>query len=254
MADRIRPVHSSSRSRTRAPTLQFGRSFNLLRRQPRSRSRDHVFRASCDRRTDLESRRPSPRPQALNIDRFRWHLRPRFPESRGRKPGDRPPPQHCPAFARCSPKIPFFCPAADTPRGLFSRRVGGKWGDQRMTIKASGRSALILAAGLFVCFAEPSQAAAGAEDTAAATKSETAGAPIALHKYVKHGARHGKKYAHRELGKVALKASTGDNDGRRGRRRRPFIRDPAVGCRRQCATGSSSPTSADARPAMPPGR
>jgi hypothetical protein len=31
MADRIRPVHSSSRSRKSAPTLQFGRSFNLLR-------------------------------------------------------------------------------------------------------------------------------------------------------------------------------------------------------------------------------
>src|SRR5882757_2959316 len=31
MADRIRPVHSSSRSRTHAPDLQFGRSFNSLR-------------------------------------------------------------------------------------------------------------------------------------------------------------------------------------------------------------------------------
>jgi hypothetical protein len=31
MADRIKPVHSSSRSRTHAPTGQFGRSFNLLR-------------------------------------------------------------------------------------------------------------------------------------------------------------------------------------------------------------------------------
>jgi hypothetical protein len=83
-------------------------------------------------------------------------------------------------------------------------------GDQRMIIKASGRSALLLAAGLFVCFAGPSQAAAGAEDAAAATKSETAGTPIELHKYARHGLRHVKKYAHRRPGKVAQKASTGD--------------------------------------------
>jgi hypothetical protein len=76
-----------------------------------------------------------------------------------------------------------------------------------MTIKASGRSALLLAAGLFVCFAGPSQAAAGAEDAAAATKSETAGTPLALHK---HSTRHWKKYAHSRSDKVALKASTND--------------------------------------------
>lgn len=79
-----------------------------------------------------------------------------------------------------------------------------------MTIKTIGRSALLLAAGLLLCFAKPSPAAAGAEDTAAATKSETAGAPIALHKSVRHDSRHGKKYAHRGPGKVEQKASTGD--------------------------------------------
>jgi hypothetical protein len=79
-----------------------------------------------------------------------------------------------------------------------------------MIIKASGRSALLLAAGLFVCFAGPSQAAAGAEDAAAATKSETAGTPVTLHKDVRHSSRHWKKYAHRKSDKVALKASTND--------------------------------------------
>lgn len=79
-----------------------------------------------------------------------------------------------------------------------------------MTIKTIGRSAVLVAAGLLLCFAEPSPAAAGAEDTAAATKPETAGAPIALHRSVRHGSRHGKKYAHRDSGKVAQKASTGD--------------------------------------------
>jgi hypothetical protein len=68
-----------------------------------------------------------------------------------------------------------------------------------MTIKAIERSALLLAAGLFVCFAAPSPAAAGAEDAAAATKPETAGAPVALHKYAKHVSHHS--------GKVAPKAS-----------------------------------------------
>ena len=72
-----------------------------------------------------------------------------------------------------------------------------------MTIKASGRSALILAAGLFVCFAGPSHAAAGANVTAAGAISETGGAPVAA----KHGVRHFKKYAHRRSGRVALKPS-----------------------------------------------
>jgi hypothetical protein len=75
-----------------------------------------------------------------------------------------------------------------------------------MTIKASGRSALILATGLFVCFAGPSQAATDAY-AAATAKSETAGAPVALNKYAKHGSRHWKKYAHRRSSKVAVKSS-----------------------------------------------
>lgn len=80
-----------------------------------------------------------------------------------------------------------------------------------MIIKANGRSALILAAGLFVCFAGPSQAAAGAEDQAATVaQPETAGTPVALHKYTRQGARHWKKYAHRKSGKVAQKAATGN--------------------------------------------
>jgi len=76
-----------------------------------------------------------------------------------------------------------------------------------MTIKASGRAALILAAGLFVCFAGPSQAAASANDAATSSKPDTAGAPVALNKYTKHGAHHSKKLAHRKSSKVALKSS-----------------------------------------------
>ncbi len=76
-----------------------------------------------------------------------------------------------------------------------------------MTINANGRSALILATGLFVCFAGQAQAASGAEDPATVAKSETAGKPVALHKYARAGSRHVKRYAHRKSGKVAMKAS-----------------------------------------------
>jgi hypothetical protein len=78
-----------------------------------------------------------------------------------------------------------------------------------MKIKGNGCSALILAAGLWVCFAEPPQAVA-ATDTAGA--SSTAGAPIALNKYTRHGSRHGRRYAHHKSGKVALKAADEKND------------------------------------------
>ncbi len=75
-----------------------------------------------------------------------------------------------------------------------------------MIIKASGRSALILATGLFVCFAGPSQAAPGDDATAATSQSEkAAGAPIALNKYAKP--RQPKKIAQRKSGKEALKSS-----------------------------------------------
>lgn len=68
-----------------------------------------------------------------------------------------------------------------------------------MMIKASGRSALILATGLFVCFAGPSHAAVGANTAASAKPESAAGTPIPLNKYTK-------KYAHRKSGKQALKS------------------------------------------------
>ena len=75
-----------------------------------------------------------------------------------------------------------------------------------MTIEASGRSALILITGLFVCFACPSQAAAGENDATADSKSEnSAGAPIALHKNLRHGSHHWKHHAQGKSDGVALK-------------------------------------------------
>jgi hypothetical protein len=80
-----------------------------------------------------------------------------------------------------------------------------------MKIKGNGRSALILVAGLWVCFAGPSPAAAGNEAT---TASSTAGAPIALNKYTRHGSRHWRRYAHHSSSKVAVK-STDDKDDKK---------------------------------------
>jgi hypothetical protein len=77
--------------------------------------------------------------------------------------------------------------------------------------KTIARPALLVAAGLFVCFAGPSPAAAGAEDAAAATKPEAAaGTPVALHKHARHDSRQSKKLAHRKSSKVAVKDSSGD--------------------------------------------
>jgi hypothetical protein len=83
-----------------------------------------------------------------------------------------------------------------------------------MTIKTSARPVLILATGLFVCFAGPSSVAAGADDKAV-TDSKSASTEsgrgaeefVAVKKYAKHGSRHWKRHAHRKSGKVALKSS-----------------------------------------------
>jgi hypothetical protein len=74
-----------------------------------------------------------------------------------------------------------------------------------MTIKASGRSALILATGLFVCFAGPSQAAATADGTATSSKSASS-KPDSAAETAKHATRHWKKVAHRRSSKIALKS------------------------------------------------
>src|SRR6202163_2255271 len=193
MADRIRPVHSSSRSRTRAPTLAIRLIFQFV--TPAGFNHEVVISASAgsgSSRPVWESRWHITYRQAHNIDRSGWHpphlFRKDFAnkclESAQRHNG-------CPVFARTRPKIPFFCPAADMPWGLIPLWGGWQMGRLPMTIKASGRSALILATGLFVCFAGPSQAGPEADNAAVSSKPESAaGAPIALNKYAKRSARH----------------------------------------------------------------
>ena len=77
-----------------------------------------------------------------------------------------------------------------------------------MTIKASGRSALIIAAGVWACFSGPLQAAGNADrDASAVSKqaSKATGAPNVLKKYTK--SRHLKKFAQRKSDKMALKSA-----------------------------------------------
>ena len=73
-----------------------------------------------------------------------------------------------------------------------------------MMIKASGRSALILATGLFVCFAGPSPVAAASSDSAAAASKSDSATPG---KSIGHSARYWKRYAQRRSGKVASKST-----------------------------------------------
>jgi hypothetical protein len=75
-----------------------------------------------------------------------------------------------------------------------------------MIIKASGRSALILAAGLLVLLASPVRAATDGEDSAAESKSENPAA--APHRTLRHASHHRRSYAHRRSHAIAMKADT----------------------------------------------
>jgi hypothetical protein len=77
-----------------------------------------------------------------------------------------------------------------------------------MNIKASGRSALIIAAGFCVCVSGPLQAAEDADGGAMASKTEAAaGAPVALSKFTKKS-RHWKRVSsQRKSVKVASRDS-----------------------------------------------
>jgi hypothetical protein len=78
-----------------------------------------------------------------------------------------------------------------------------------MMTRASGRSAVILATGLFVCFAGPSPVtAAGADSTAATSKSDSATSDSATaDKSTKQSSRHSKRSTHPKSGKDASKSS-----------------------------------------------
>jgi hypothetical protein len=77
-----------------------------------------------------------------------------------------------------------------------------------MNIKASGRSALIIAAGFWVCVSGPLQAAEDADGGAAAYRTETtAGPPVALNKFAKKS-RHWKRVSSQHK---SAKVAAGDS-------------------------------------------
>jgi hypothetical protein len=78
-----------------------------------------------------------------------------------------------------------------------------------MSIKASGRSALIIAAGIWASFSGPLHAAPGTETDASAVSKpapKATGAPIVLKKYTKP--RPAKKHSQSKPSKAALKSDT----------------------------------------------
>ena len=77
-----------------------------------------------------------------------------------------------------------------------------------MNIKASGRSALIIAAGFWVCVSGPLQAAEDADGGVTASRTETAaGPPVALNRFVKKSRHWKHASSHRKSVKAASRDS-----------------------------------------------
>jgi hypothetical protein len=87
-----------------------------------------------------------------------------------------------------------------------------------MIINASGRSALIIAAGLFVLLASPVMATDDDDSTAGATADSQAAAPTTLHKTYRHALHHRRHYAHHKPPTIAKSDDDkkADGDGKAG--------------------------------------
>ncbi len=68
-----------------------------------------------------------------------------------------------------------------------------------MINKASGRSALIVAAGLFVLCASPAMATDDDDDATSVATSDSQAAPVARHRTSRHAVRHKRHYAQRKV-------------------------------------------------------
>src|SRR5205085_829084 len=78
-----------------------------------------------------------------------------------------------PCFRLLLPEDSLFLPRCGHGAGSHFALGAGKWGDCQMMIKASGRSALILATGFFVFFAGPTPVVAASSDSAMTAKGNT---------------------------------------------------------------------------------
>ena len=72
-----------------------------------------------------------------------------------------------------------------------------------MIIKASGRLALVLAAGLLL--ASPVQAASDGDDSTSDSKSDSTAAPV-THRTFRHASHHRRHYAHHGIPVIAMKS------------------------------------------------
>ena len=77
-----------------------------------------------------------------------------------------------------------------------------------MNVKASGRAALILATGLFVCFASPSHVTAASSDSSGVSSKSDDATPD---KSVRQSSRHWKRHAHHRYARVASKSTEAKN-------------------------------------------
>ena len=78
-----------------------------------------------------------------------------------------------------------------------------------MNIKASGRSALIIAAAFWVCVSGPLQAAEDADGGATVSKAESAaGPPVALNKFAKKSRHWKRASSQRKSVKLAIRRRT----------------------------------------------
>jgi hypothetical protein len=81
-----------------------------------------------------------------------------------------------------------------------------------MIIKASGRAALIVAAGLFVLLASPARSATDGDDSATNAQSDDAATPPVAHRTHRHAWHHKRHYAHRRSHAVAKADDDKDTD------------------------------------------
>jgi hypothetical protein len=116
-----------------------------------------------------------------------------------------------------------------------------------MNIKASGCSALIIAAGFWLCVSGPLQAAEDADGGVAASKTESAaGAPIALNKFARKSRTRKQLSSHRKSVKAAAKAS---NENAKSSENKPSKKMPSE--KKKSVDADASPKVADSLSAIP---
>jgi hypothetical protein len=115
-----------------------------------------------------------------------------------------------PRFRPDSSEDSLFLPRCRHGERSFSTLGLANWGDCRMIVNASGRSALIVAAGLLVLLANPVTAATDSENSAPDSKS--VGTAIVTHRTYRHASHHRRGYAHRRSHAIATKADDKDTD------------------------------------------